>query len=230
MFRSSQRSPARGSNGWPTSFGPGKCQPARWWRAGAPARYLIVVEVGSLIAVHDARTGTRVRLSSVVAPCVIDKVATLDGQVHTATWMATRPCRLRLLPSELFVQLVEEQPELRSHLLSYLSKEANRLRRARIRQAAPGPLAQVADWLTEARRVHGDTVRLEGGQQGLGEEIGLSRVAVNRALQALVVAGVVRVRPRMVSVLNPERLEGAALLLDSCATNRATLTASTRRS
>jgi CRP/FNR family transcriptional regulator, cyclic AMP receptor protein len=175
-------------------------------RAGDPAHYLVVIETGSVTAVHDTANGTRVRLSAVTGPRVIDKAATLDGGVHTANWTATTPCRLRLLPADLFRQLIGEEPALRQQVLGYLSAEVNRHRRARVRHAAPGPLAQVAAWLAEASRTNGDTVYLAGGQQGLGEEIGLSRVTVNRALHALVAVGAVRVQPRMVTVLDAERL------------------------
>ncbi len=175
-------------------------------RAGQPAHHLVVVETGSLGAVHDTRDGTRVRLSAVTGPCVIDKVATLDGGLHTATWTATTSCRLRLLPADVFRQLIEDAPALRQHVLGYLSGEVNGHRRARIRRAASSPLAQVADWLAEASRTAGETVHLAGGQQGLGEELGLSRVTVNRALQTLAAVGAVRTRRRVVDVLDAEQL------------------------
>lgn len=195
-------------------------------RAGDPAQHLIIVETGSVAAVQDTANGTRVRLSAVIGPCVIDKAAVLDGGVHTVNWSATTPCRLRLLPAGLFHQLICEEPALRHHVLAYLSAEVNRHRRARIRHAAPGPLAQVAVWLAEASRTNGDTVHLAGGQQGLGEEIGLSRVSVNRALQALAAVGAVRVRPRMVTVLDTEQLTIACA--DLKASKSAQLTPITR--
>lgn len=176
---------------------------------GDPAHRLIILETGSLTAVHDTPRGTRVRLSAVTGPCVVDKVATLDGGVHTANWTATTACRLRLLPGTVLRQLIDEEPALRDHLLAYLSGEVARHRRATVRRAAHGPLAQVADWLLEAGRTNGDTVHLVGGQEGLGEEIGLSRVTVNRALRALAAAGIIRVRPRMVNLLDRERLAAA---------------------
>lgn len=175
-------------------------------RAGEAAGHLVVIETGSVTAVHDTATGARVRLSAVTGPCVIDKAATLDGGVHTANWTATTPCRLRLLPAGLFHQLICEEPALRRHVLAYLSAEVNRQRRARIRHAAPSPSAKVAAWLAEASRSNGDTVYLAGGQQGLGEEVGLSRVSVNRTLQALLAVGAVRVRSRTVTVLDAGQL------------------------
>lgn len=179
-------------------------------RVGDPAAHLVMLESGSLTAVHDTVNGVRVRLSTVVAPCVVDKAATLDGGVHTATWTASTRCRVRLLPVEVLRRLLAEEPALRDHVLRYLSGEVNRQRRSRVRRAAPDPVAQVAHWLMETSRADGRTVPLAGGQQGLGEELGLSRVTVNRALQVLVAAGAIRVRPLMVDVLDAERLASAS--------------------
>jgi CRP/FNR family transcriptional regulator len=71
-------------------------------------------------------------------------------------------------------------------------------------------VARVADRLIEAGAVAGAPVRLTGGQQGLGDELGLSRVTVNRALRVLVAAGAVRVRPGVVDVLDVGLLTAAA--------------------
>ncbi|HYH32838.1 MAG TPA: Crp/Fnr family transcriptional regulator [Pseudonocardia sp.] len=174
--------------------------------SGAPARHLIVLEAGSLAAVHDTRHGSRVRLSTVTGPRVVDKAATLDGGVHTATWCAATPCRVRLLPAAVLRNLLDDEPALRAHVVRHLAAEVNGHRRARIRRAAPGPVAQVADWLVEAASRVGGTVPVAGGQQGLGDELGLSRVTVNRALQTLAAAGAVEVRPRRVRVLDAEQL------------------------
>jgi CRP-like cAMP-binding protein len=44
------------------------------------------------------------------------------------------------------------------------------------------------------------------GQQGIAEELGLSRVTVNRALQRLAGTGVIRTRPRAIIILYPTGL------------------------
>lgn len=179
--------------------------------AGDFASHLIVLERGCLTSGHDTPHGTRVRLATVTAPAVVDKAATLNGGLHTATWTASTRCRVRLLPAELLRQLILEEPSVREHVLRYLSEQVNKGRRSRVRRADRDSVAQVADWLAEATFVEGRTVELVGGQQGLGEELGLSRVTVNRALQKLVAAGAIQVRPRIVNVLDAERLATAAL-------------------
>lgn len=169
-------------------------------RAGDPAEYLLIVQSGSLVAVHETPTGTRVRLAAVSGPCTLDKAATLHEAVHTATWTAATACRVRLLPARVLLQLLDQEPALREHVLRYLAADVNTHRRSWARRAAPDPVAQVADWLVEAERAVGPSIPLPAGQQGLGEELGLSRVTVNRALSALAAAGAIRVRPRLVDV------------------------------
>jgi len=82
-------------------------------RAGDPATHLVIVERGSLSAARDTADGTRVQFGSVAGPCTLDKAATLDEAVHTATWTATTACQVRLLPVQLLRQLMGEHAALR---------------------------------------------------------------------------------------------------------------------
>lgn len=95
-------------------------------------------------------------------------------------------------------------------MLRYLAAEVNTHRRARRRRAAPDPIAQVADWLVEMERAVGSSIPLPAGQQGLGEELGLSRVTVNRALSTLAAAGAIQVRLRLINVHNSAYLTTAS--------------------
>jgi CRP/FNR family transcriptional regulator len=95
---------------------------------------------------------------------------------------------------------------LRQHVLHHLAAEINVHRQAMARRAERQPLTKVADWLSETQRTSGLSIPLPGGQQGIAEELGLSRVSVNRALSVLSAAGAVRVRPRLVDVLDPAYL------------------------
>lgn len=89
-------------------------------RTGDLATYLIIVQSGSLAAVHETAAGARVRLAGITGPCTVDKVATLHEAVHTATWTATFDCRIRLLPARVLRQLLNQEPALREHVLRYL--------------------------------------------------------------------------------------------------------------
>lgn len=86
-----------------------------------------------------------------------------------------------------------------------LAAEVNAHRHASVRRAERRPIARVADWLLQAYNATGPSIPLPRGQQGLGEELGLSRVSVNRALSALVATGAARVQPRLVVVLEPRQ-------------------------
>ncbi|SFB95500.1 Crp/Fnr family transcriptional regulator [Micromonospora sediminimaris] len=175
-------------------------------RVGEPARHLVVVIRGTLSAGYDTSHGSRVRFVTVTGPCVIDKAAVLGGGSHTATWTASTACRIRLLPAVLLRDLIGQVPALRDHVLRHLSDQVHRDRRAQVRRAAPQPVTRVAAWVAESMRTRGSRITLPGAQQGLGEEIGLSRVTVNRALQVLVGAGAIRVEPGAIVVLDPSRL------------------------
>ncbi len=179
-------------------------------RFGDPARHLVVLEQGILSAVYDTSDGSRVRFATVTGPCAIDKAAVLDGGVHTATWTALAHCRVRFLPAKLLCGLIDDVPAVRHHILRHLSDQVNQNRRARVRTAAPQPVVRIADWILEAGRQQGSRIRLPGAQQGLGEELGLSRVTVNRALRVLAEAGAIRVKPGVIVVLDLRRLSAAA--------------------
>lgn len=171
-------------------------------RAGEPAAYLVILESGTLVATHDTSEGGRVRVAVAAGPCVVDKAAVLHQAHHTAMWTATTLCRVRLLPARMLRQLLKEEAALGQHVLRYLAAEVNAHRHAFARRAERRPVTKVADWLLQAQRTTGSAVPLLGGQQGLGEELGLSRVSVNRALSALAAAGAVRVQPRLVVILD----------------------------
>jgi CRP/FNR family transcriptional regulator, cyclic AMP receptor protein len=55
----------------------------------------------------------------------------------------------------------------------------------------------------------GARIKLPAAQQGLGEEIGLSRVTVNRALGVLSAAGAIRVEAGAIVALDPSQLAAA---------------------
>ncbi|TDC38683.1 Crp/Fnr family transcriptional regulator [Micromonospora sp. 15K316] len=174
--------------------------------AGDPAEHLVVVESGTLSAAHDGRDGSRVRFATVTGPAVVDKAAVLAGGPHPLTWTTTTVCRTRRLPANLLHQLIDTVPSLRDHVLRHLSEQVNRDRRAVVRRASGRPDTRVASWLLEAGQGRAGRVALPGSQEGLGEEIGLSRVSVNRALRGLAAAGLLRVEPGAVVVIDPRGL------------------------
>ncbi|RKN16557.1 Crp/Fnr family transcriptional regulator [Micromonospora musae] len=174
-------------------------------RDGDRADDFVIVESGTVSATHDTWNGSRVRYAAITGPAVVDKAAVLAGGRHTATWTATTPCRVRRLPASLLRQLIDTVPALRDHVLRHLSEQVNRDRRAMLRRTGR-PEFRVASWLLEAGQERVGRVPLPGSQEGLGEEIGLSRVSVNRALRGLASSGLLRVEPAAVVILDPPGL------------------------
>jgi CRP/FNR family transcriptional regulator, cyclic AMP receptor protein len=174
---------------------------------GAPATQLLIMLDGQASAVVDHSSGTRSRYPLMTAPCVIDKAAVLAAGTYPATWAATTPGRALVLSAPAFWALLREQHQMREHVLRHLALQVGQARAALATRAASPALTRLARWLLTASgpgaRV---TVGLPVGQQGLAEELGLSRVTVNRALQQLVRAGAISLRPRAITVLDPAGL------------------------
>ena len=180
-------------------------------RQGAPATRLLIMLDGEASAVVDQRGGARSRYPLLAGPCVIDKAAVLAGGTYPATWVTTTPGRTIILSASAFWTLLRQQPSAREHVLRYLARQVGQSRDVLAARAADAPVGRLARWLLAAS-ASGDTttIRLPAGQQGLAEELGLSRVTVNRALRHLACAGAISVRPRAVVVLDHAKIASAA--------------------
>lgn len=169
---------------------------------GEPANHLIVVEKGTLTAVHETSAGHRRRLGEFPAPCAVDKAAVLDDRGHTATWLAATQTRLRLIPAAEFRALVDV-PSVRDHVFTHLATQLRQGQEDLVLTSYADATTRVAAWLVRAATAR---VVLPGAQQGLAETLGLTRVSVNRALRTLTEEGLVRVEPGAVLVTAPELL------------------------
>jgi CRP/FNR family transcriptional regulator, cyclic AMP receptor protein len=173
---------------------------------GTPATRLIVVETGALTAIRETADGQRLRLGDFPAPCAIDKAAVLDSGAHTATWMAAVRSQIRLIPAAELFAIIDDVPAVRRHVLRILAGQV-RDHQDDLAQASFGDaITRTAAWLARAAGRAGPKITLPGGQQGLAENIGMTRVSVNRALRSLTGEGLVRVEPGAVTVLAPELL------------------------
>jgi CRP/FNR family transcriptional regulator, cyclic AMP receptor protein len=174
---------------------------------GAPATQLLIMLDGQASAVVDHSGGARSRYPLMTAPCVIDKAAVLAAGTYPATWEATTPGRALVLSAPAFWGLLCEQHQMREHVLRYLALQVGQTRAALAARATGPALTRLARWLLTASGSGArPTVRLPAGQQGLAEELGLSRATVNRALQQLAHAGAISLRPRAITVLDPTGL------------------------
>jgi CRP/FNR family transcriptional regulator len=139
-------------------------------------------------------------------PCAVDKAAVLDASGYTATWLARSRSRIRLVPSDELLTIIEDIPAARRHVLTYLARRLRDQQDDLVRTAFADAATRTAAWLVRAAGRTGSRVVLPGAQQGLAESIGMSRVSVNRALRTLAREGLVRVETGTVVILAPELL------------------------
>lgn len=174
---------------------------------GAPATHLLIMLDGQASAVVHHPAGSRSRYPLMAGPCVIDKAAVLAARTYPATWVAITPGRALTLSAPTFWALLRHQPQMREHVLRYLAHQVAQSRDALAARAADTTISRLAHWLLTASASGATpTVYLPAGQQGLAEELGLSRVTINRALQQLARAGIISVHPRAIVVLDPAKL------------------------
>jgi len=174
---------------------------------GAPATRLLIMLDGQATAVVNHPDGTRSRYPLAAAPCVIDKAAVLAGGAYPATWAATAPGRALPLGAHAFRALLSDQPQMREHVLRYLALQVSQTRTALAAGAARPAVTRLAHWLLAASQSGArPVICLPAGQQGIAEELGLSRVTVNRALQQLTREGAIRPRPQAIILLDLARL------------------------
>lgn len=125
-------------------FGPG----AVLRSAGEPARDVVLLLSGTVVAAHSAPSGAEVWPDLWVAPAIADKPAVLDGSRPEARLMALTAVTARLLPRTRFLTLLDQQHSVREHVLVRLAKDVL-AGRHRLAQAVALPaVAQVAAWLT----------------------------------------------------------------------------------
>jgi CRP/FNR family cyclic AMP-dependent transcriptional regulator len=171
-----------------------------------PASHLLVVESGALAACHERADGRRVSLGIYDAPCAVDKAAVLDSGGYTATWRAVGRTLVRRIPRQEVLSLIDDLPQARRHVLTVLAAQVRHHQIERVRASLDDATTRVAALLVRAAATHGRRIPLPYGQQGLGEEIGATRVTTNRALRNLVREELIHIEPGAVVVLAPELL------------------------
>lgn len=175
--------------------------------AGEPAGRLLLLLDGRVAATVVSAAGRVVRIGAWPGPCALDKVAVIDGRGHTATFTALTPCTVRSLPRSDFLALVDDTAAVRAHVLRTLAAQA-RDQQTRFARAATLPAAaRLAAWLlAEAARLRSRHVPLPGGQQALADQLGVTRVTLNRALSGLRREGMVTYARGTVEIAAPELL------------------------
>ncbi|GAA3918616.1 hypothetical protein GCM10022629_25930 [Amorphoplanes auranticolor] len=172
--------------------------------AGEPVSTVLLLLSGTVAAVHVAASGRQVWTHRWTGPAIADKPATLDTGTPTTGLVAVTAVSARLLSRSGFLQLLDEQASVRTHVLGQLAGDVMTGRRRLAGAVTLPAVAQVAAWL-HAQEPAGRIV-WRGSQEELARVLGLSRVTVNRALGRLTEAGVVAVTRHGVVVQDRERL------------------------
>lgn len=150
------------------------------------------VEVGTVG--HEGFVGLPLLLGSDTMPMRV------IGQVDGAAWR---------LPAGPFVQLVEERPAVRHHLLRYAQLNAEELAQSVACNRLHTLEARCARWLLMTHdRVADDVFSLT--HEFLAMMLGVRRAGVTVAMGALQAAGTIRYARGRVSVLDRAGLEGAS--------------------
>lgn len=174
---------------------------------GDRATHLLLLLDGRVSATATTPAGRAVRFGTWSSPCALDKVAVTDGRGHTATLTAETPCRVRSLPRERFMGLVDDAVSVRRHVLRILADHARSQQERWTNTATLPAEARIAAWLLHQAAAGAGHGRLPGSQQELADHLGVTRVTVNRALGRLSRDGLITVRRGAVEILAPELLE-----------------------
>ncbi|MEU4620663.1 Crp/Fnr family transcriptional regulator [Actinoplanes sp. NPDC023801] len=172
--------------------------------AGEVARSVVFLLSGTVVATHVGPAGTEIWPEQWTGPAVVDKAAVLDGGPPATGLTAFTAISVRLLDRAGFLDLLEREPSVRTHVLAQLARDAMAGRRRLIHAVTLPAVAQVALWL--ARPGADPDVVWRGTQEQLAHLLGLSRVTVNRALARLVRAGAIELTVRGVVVTDRSRL------------------------
>jgi CRP/FNR family transcriptional regulator, cyclic AMP receptor protein len=169
---------------------------------GDPADHLIVLLSGEVAeSVCDA-DGHEMVLAAYGPPAGIGKIALLDSGTHPATVTARTAVEVACLPREPLLKTVTGHPGSAARLLGTLARMVRERDQHRVDAALLDAPTRVARWLARRIESGADAVPLSAGQAGLGAELGLSRITVNRALQSLRARGLIVVRPGGVRVVD----------------------------
>lgn len=179
---------------------------------GAPADVLIVLLTGGIAAVADSPGGRSIGVARWEGPSLVDKVTTFSGAPRTAGLVARTAVEWCELPLSAIESALAEHPAVRRHVLRALAQEADTTRGQVVAAHTQSVLARLAGWLL----AHDDaTVALPASQALLAEELGTTRVSLNRALHQLVGSGaIIRGSHRIVRVVDPAALRSTAEQLD----------------
>lgn len=147
--------------------------------------------------------------------CLIGYRSLVRNEPHSTSAMAMEPARVCYIPREAIKLLAAADPAFNLRLLTILSKQLGRAE-DRIVDLAHRPLrARIAELLLQLRDEFGvdrDGITLHArlSRSELANTVGAATETVIRFLTELKRAGIIDMKGRMISILDPDRLREAA--------------------
>lgn len=182
---------------------------------GDPGDALFIVATGSVKVVLPSQESAEPAIVAVLGQGeFFGELAILDGAPHSATIVAVEPTEALVLRRETFLDLIDNEPQLRRALLASLAAEIRRIT-GHVEDLhfldLPGRLAsRILRLAATQERDGSNVVRIPWPytQSELAGMIGGSRQSVNRLLADLADDGLVRLERDTLVVSDLERLAG----------------------
>lgn len=144
--------------------------------------------------------------------------ALLSNAPYAATAEVLAPSQVAFIPRPQFLKLLQTQPEVGLRVAEHLSVELQRAwEQIRLLSLASKARIKLARLLLSWAERHGRAssaglpLRVALSQEEIGQSIGVSRETVSRLLAAFKQRRWIRVRPREIVLLRPEKLRQLAL-------------------
>jgi CRP/FNR family cyclic AMP-dependent transcriptional regulator len=183
---------------------------------GDPGDSLHVIESGAVKIVLPSPEGDEAIIATLRRGDFFGELALLDGAAHSATATALEPSQTLVLSRDVFLQLIETQPGLRSALLASLAGELRRLtghvEELHFLDLAGRLAMRLTRLAREAAPGKSTDVRLSWPytQSDLASMIGGTRQSVNRLLSGLVDDGLIRIDRDSIIIADVDRLARSA--------------------
>jgi CRP/FNR family cyclic AMP-dependent transcriptional regulator len=170
------------------------------FQKGDPADALFGIRRGQIKISSGTKKGASLTLNTLDSGEVFGEIALLDGQARTASAAATETTELYVVRRSAFLKLLARTPPLALQLIELLCARIRWLN-DRVEDAAMLPLsAKLAQRLASLADDFGNEIIVS--QQELAQFVSASREAVNRELQRLVRAKILRTLRGRIVVLD----------------------------
>lgn len=181
---------------------------------GDPGDALYGVVTGKVRISASAPDGKEMFLNIMEPGDTFGEIALLDGNPRTATASATAPCELLVIMRDPFLNLLQREPALSTHLLRLLCQRIRWTSGLAEDSALLAVPARLARRLLSLAKLHGhqvlNGVHLVISQEEIARFLGISRQVVNQYLQTWKANGWVELGRAKLTVLDEQALQRTA--------------------